>query len=571
MEHQTLQSISAADEQQQHQSSEKQEKPSSASESSSRDLEPPEPEWLTGPPLLILMVALSIVMFLVLLDGSIIGTAAPRITSEFRSLEDLGWYGSAFQLASAAVQPLTGKIYATLNQKWTFIWFFATFEVGCLVCGAAVSSNMLIVGRAVAGLGVAGLQNGGLTIIASAVPIHRRATMNGILVGLSQLGIVMGPLIGGAFTSYSTWRWCFYINLPFALLVAPAMCYVHIPTIASAPDEKLQTTTEGMSRAKSLLHDLDIIGFILLTGFAIELLLALQWGGSLHAWDSSVVIGLLCGAVVTLAVFLYWQHRQGENAMIPFSIVSQRVVWCGCIVYGFLMAALFLLTYYLPIYFQSVKDASAILSGVYTLPNILAQLGAAILSGVLVEKLGYYLPWSVASAIITSIATGLMSTFDVATSVGNWIGYQILFGAGCGMGIQMPILAVQHSLSPQKIPIAIATLIFAQNMLTAIWLTIANTIFNNSLRTLIPEYAPSIDPQTVVDAGATGIRSVVPDGPVLEQLLSAYSKAIDKTFYISSASLAVSLFFVWGTGWKDIRKKKGQEGASGSGPSMSVV
>ncbi|KAM7187818.1 Major facilitator superfamily domain containing protein [Rhypophila sp. PSN 637] len=360
MEHQTLQSISTPDEHQHHQSAEKQEKPSSASESS-RDLEP-EPEWLTGTPLLILMVALSIVMFLALLDGSIIGTAAPRIRSEFRSLEDLGWYGSAFQLAGAAVQPLTGKIYATLNQKWTFIWFFATFEVGCLVCGAAVSSNMLIAGRAVAGLGVAGLQNGGLTIIASAVPIHRRATMNGILVGLSQLGIVMGPLIGGAFTSYSTWRWygfCQVFTLTSRLRFwSPRQC-----------------------------------------GFAFELLLALQWGGSVHAWDSSVVIGLLCGAVVTLAVFLHWQHRQE-----------------GCLVR---------------------VHRSAILSGVYTLPNILAQLGAAILSGVLVEKLGYYLPWSVASAIVTSIATGLMSTFDVATSVGNWIGYQILFGAGCGMGIQM--------------------------------------------------------------------------------------------------------------------------------------
>lgn len=93
-------------------------------------------------------------------------------------------------------------------------------------------------------------------------------------------------------------------------------------------------------------------------------------------------------------------------------------------------------------------------------------------------------------------------------------------------------------------------------MLTAIWLTVANTIFNNSLRTLIPEYAPSINPQVVIDAGATGIRDVVSDGPVLYQVLSAYAKAIDNTFYISAASLAASLFFVWGTGWIDIRKKK---------------
>lgn len=160
------------------------------------------------------------------------------------------------------------------------------------------------------------------------------------------------------------------------------MFYVRIPTI-KAPYTEGAKPEAGLSRAKSLLHDLDIPGFVLLTGFAIELLLALQWGGSVHPWDSSVVIGLLCGSIVTFVVFLFWQHRQGDNAMIPFSIVSKTVVWCGCIVFGFLMAALFLLTYYLPIYFQSVKGASAILSGVYTLPNILAQLSAAILSGVL--------------------------------------------------------------------------------------------------------------------------------------------------------------------------------------------
>ncbi|KAK4168190.1 major facilitator superfamily domain-containing protein [Cladorrhinum sp. PSN259] len=528
-----------------------------SSDSSNNDF---EPEWLTGLPLWTLMTALSIVMFLVLLDSSIIGTATPEITSHFRSLGDVGWYGSAFQLASAAVQPLTGKIYATLDQKWTFIWFFAIFEVGSLLCGVATSSNMLIIGRAVAGLGVAGLQNGGLTILASAVPVHRRATMNGILIGLSQLGIVMGPLIGGAFTSYSSWRWCFYINLPFAVLVAPAMWYVRIPKIQapySDDAKKSAPATEaatGFAGAMALLRELDILGFILLTGFAIELLLALQWGGTVHAWDSSVVVGLLVGSGVTLALFLYWQHRQGDNALIPFSIVSMTVVWCGCIVYGLLMAALFLLIYYLPIYFQSVKNASAIMSGVYTLPNILGQLSAAVISGMLVEKWGYYLPWSVASAVITSIATGLMSTLSVDTSVAKWIGFQILFGAGCGMGIQMPILAAQHSLSPQKIPIAIATLMFAQNMLTAIWLTIANTIFNNSLRDLIPKYAPSVDVQLVIDAGATGIRHVVEEAAVLREVLSAYSEAIDNTFYISAASLALSLFFVWGTGWKDIRK-----------------
>lgn len=173
----------------------------------------------------------------------------------------------------------------------------------------------------------------------------------------------------------------FYINLPLGAVVAVALFFVRIP------EQKATGKGERLSaKARTLIRDLDLLGFTLLTGFAIELLLALQWGGSSYAWNSSVVIGLLCGAAVTLVLFLVWEHRKGDEAMIPFSIMTKRVVWCGCLVYGFLMASLFLLTYYLPIYFQSVLNATAILSGVYTLPNILAQLAAAIISGLLGES-----------------------------------------------------------------------------------------------------------------------------------------------------------------------------------------
>ncbi|KAI0812138.1 putative MFS multidrug transporter [Xylaria sp. FL0064] len=508
-----------------------------------------DPNWITGSPLLIMMSALSIVMFLVLLDSSIIGAATPKITTEFHSLNDVGWYGSAFQLASATCQPLAGKLYSTLNQKWVYLTFFTVFEIGSLLCGVAPSSVILIGGRAVAGIGAAGLQSGSLTIVATSAPLHRRAVLNGILMALSQSGIVLGPLIGGAFTTYSTWRWCFYINLPLGAVVAALLLFVRIPQPkALIPSEE--------STVKALIEGFDFLGFVLLTGFAIELLIALEWGGSTYAWNSSVIIGLLVGSAATLVVFLFWQHHKGDEAMIQFSMVGKLVVWCSCLNYAFLSSALRLVSYYVPIYFQSVLNATAILSGVYTLPNILAQVITSIVSGILVGKLGYYLPWSIVSGILMTIGTGLMSTFDVATSVGQWIGYQIIFGAGCGLGIPMPILAVQNSLASSDIPIAISILIFFQNIVSAVWLAIASTILTSSLQSYIPRFAPSVDPATIIQAGATGIRDVVPDGLVLTQVLSAYSKAIDNTFYIAAVSLGAGLFFIWGMGWNDIRQKK---------------
>lgn len=119
-------------------------------------------------------------------------------------MADVGWYGAAYQLASGALQPLTGKLYVNFKNKWVFISFFALFELGSLLCGVATSSSMLIVGRAIQGMGTAGLQNGAFTIITASVPLIKRPGLIGALQGISQLGAVIGPLVGGALTQYST-------------------------------------------------------------------------------------------------------------------------------------------------------------------------------------------------------------------------------------------------------------------------------------------------------------------------------------------------------------------------------
>ncbi|KAI0539700.1 hypothetical protein GGR58DRAFT_499933 [Xylaria digitata] len=173
-----------------------------------------------------------------------------------------------------------------------------------------------------------------------------------------------------------------------------------------------------------------------------------------------------------------------------------------------------------------------------------------------VSRWGYYLPWSIASGILGTVATGLISTFGVDTSTGQWIGYQILFGVGCRIGIQMPILAAQNSLPDSDIPMAISLLIFYQNIVSSIWLSVASTIFKGSLQTYIPQLAPSVDPTVIIHAGARGIRDVVSQGPVLTQVLIAYSMSIDNAFHLAAASFGTGLFFAWGMGWKDIRKNK---------------
>lgn len=267
---------------------------------------------LTGPPLWLALIALNLSTILIFLDNSILSTATPTITNEFHSVKDIGWYVSSYQLALSALQPMTGKLFTYLPNKQTYIASVLLFELGSLICGLATTSNMLIGGRAVAGLGASGLFNGALTIIAALVPLRRRPAITGLLMGVSQLGLIGGPLIGGALTQYSTWRWCFYINLPIGGVAAVALSAVRIPEQVAKPPFR------GLVRRPGLWKKFDLVGTVLLVPAVVMLLLALHYGGGgTFPWASATVIGLFCGAGAVGALFVAWEWRAGsENAML---------------------------------------------------------------------------------------------------------------------------------------------------------------------------------------------------------------------------------------------------------------
>jgi len=512
-----------------------------------------ETEWVSGLKLWILMLPLCCTFFLIMLDVSIIATAVPQITNEFRSLSNVGWYGAAYQLASGALQPLTGKLYVNFKNKRVFISFFALFELGSLICGVAPSSNVLIVGRAIQGMGTAGLQNGAFTIISAAVPLVQRPGLIGACQGIAQLGAVVGPLIGGVLTQYSTWRWCFYINLPPGAIVAAMLLFSRIPEGGVAKPKAMEVV-------KDLHNKLDLVGFALFAPSVMMLLLAVQWGGNEYAWDSATVIGLFCGFVGNFAIWALWNHWKGDKALIPFSMASKLTVWTSCLFLGILMGSMFVAIYYLPIYFQAVNGVTPTMSGVYMLPSILAQLISAVLAGKLVGKVGRYLPFALASAALMAIGYGLCSTFSPGTATGEWIGYQILFGAGRGIGFQMPIVAVQHTLPPAQAPLAISLIMFTGMIFGALFLSFGATIFTQSLRQQIPQQDPGMDAAAIIEAGATGFRKILNPSEI-RGILLAYSKSIDRVFYMITALTVLSFFFAFGLGWKDIREKKTPETA----------
>lgn len=151
------------------------------------------------------------------------------------------------------------------------------------------------------------------------------------------------------------------------------LAFVNVPEVL--------TKEKSSVAIRVLPSQLDLIGFALFAPSAIQLLLALQYGGNQYPWNSSQVISLFCGAGATFMIFLFWDYRQGDKAMIPFSMIRKRVVWSSSLAYALLMSQIFCVSWYLPQYFQAVKNDSPLVSGVHLLPSILAHLCGAVLAG----------------------------------------------------------------------------------------------------------------------------------------------------------------------------------------------
>ncbi|KAL4864371.1 hypothetical protein BDV12DRAFT_201149 [Aspergillus spectabilis] len=508
------------------------------------------------PGLVATMTSLTLASYLVLLDASIVSTAIPRITSAFHSLNDVGWYGTAYLLTNCALQPLSGKLYTYFNIKWTYLVFFSIFELGSALCGAAQNSDMLIVGRAIAGIGASGLFNGGFTVLNACVPPQQRAALAGVLIGLSQLGLLSGPLIGGALTQHASWRWCFYINLPCAAVIAPALF------LAPIPDPR--TSETKVQPLRTTLPDLDLPGFAIFAGSASQLLLALNWGGTTYRWDSATIIGLFCGAGGTFIVFLLWEWYMGERAMIPFSLAGRQVIWSACLNMGFLMGCSMTCTYYLPMYFQAVRGASPTMSGVDLLPSIGGTIVFAMLTGALVTRLSRYTPFALASATITTTGTGLLLLLTPSTPTYSWVLMQLTQGIGRGLGVQIPLIAVQHNAPERLQSIATALVILAQNFGPAIFLSLAQVIFSSGLRSELARHAPGVDPADIVRAGAAGLRGLGLQGRELDGVLEGYNAAIVRVMYLATAASAAALVVAMGMGWGGIKPEKQAEAKNGT-------
>ncbi|KAJ5903822.1 hypothetical protein N7504_006205 [Penicillium tannophilum] len=489
-----------------------------------------------------IMAALYISMFLVALDRLIVATATPKITDEFHSLTDIGWYGSAYMLTASASQLVYGRIYTFYPAKWVFLVSILVFEIGSAVCGAAPSSIALIIGRAVAGLGTGGISAGAVIIIVFTVPLEKRPMYQGFMGAVFGIASVLGPILGGVFTTNVSWRWCFYINLPFGGVAIAAIFF-----LLDVPPPR-----NGNWTIKQKITQLDPLGNLFLIPCVICLLLALEWGGSTYAWANWRIIFLFIMFGVLAAVFVFVEIKLGEKALVPPRIFTQRSVLAGVFWTMSTSACMMVMLYYIPIWFQAIKNVDAEKSGIMNLPLVLSMVIAVIFSGIATSKFGYYNPFMFAAVVFLSIGAGLLYTFQADTAHPKWIGYQVIFGLGLGLGLQQANIAVQTCLAPVDVPVGASLLMFSQQLNGALFVSIAETLFSNFLKENL-EKIPGINAVEVIGAGATEIRNYVPASK-LSEVLSGYSDAITKTFILGIVMAAVSLFPALAMEWKSVKK-----------------
>ncbi|KAI8301189.1 Efflux pump aflT [Colletotrichum sp. SAR11_240] len=517
-----------------------------------------EVEYPHGLKLILIIIALCLAVFLVALDQTIIAPALGAITSEYGSVKDIGWYGSAYLLTTTALQPMYGTVYKLFSVKYIYIAAIAVFEIGSLVCALAPNSTAFIIGRAVAGIGTAGLFSGSIVILSYTMPLEKRPLAFGLIGGMWGIASVAGPLLGGVFTEKATWRWCFYINLPIGGI---AMVFVFFLLHLSR-----KNNPEGKTLVQRLMQ-LDLIGTAIFIPAIVCLLLALQWGGAEYPWKSAKIIGLFVGFGLMIIIFIGIQLWQGDKGTLPPYLFKNRNVVCAMLFACFFGAAFFPLIYYLSLYFQAIQGVSAVQAGIKILPLLLATVVASMASGALISVIGYYSAIILPSLVLFTVGSGLITTFDLDTPMREWFGYQVLAGLGIGAGFQIGVLVVQTVLPLEEVPVATAVVQFFQSFGGAIMIAVAQSLFQTGLVNGVATRVPDLDPSIFINAGADQVRSILTQmgrADVIDAVLESYMVGLRHTYYVTVACAAAAFVACLGLQWKSVKKE-------GKGPAVAAV
>ncbi len=475
----------------------------------------PAPEQLTHRQVLTVLSGLLLGMFLAALDQTVVSTAMRTIADRLEGQTAQAWVTTSYLIASTITTPLYGKLSDQYGRKPFYVFAICAFVVGSVLCGTAQSIYELAAYRAVQGIGAGGLMSLAFTIVGDLVAPRDRGRYQGWFMAVFGISSVVGPVVGGAFAGQDTllgidgWRWIFYVNVPIGL---GAMLVV--------------LRTLRLPRRTSQ-HRIDYVGAGLLTSTVVPLLLVAEKGRD-WGWGSALTLGLLALSLASLASFVPWERRMGDEAILPLRVFSSGVFSVTSVTSLLVGAGMFGGLVILPLYLQIVRETSPTAAGLQLTPLMLGIIVTAGISGRYMKRTGRYKKLPVIGTALLLAALLLMSTLGVDTPLWRAMAYMVLMGMGLGLSIQTLVISVQNALPPRDMGVATSSVAFFRSMggtfgaaltLAVLFASLVGNIQDRAVRAGLPpevvdrfSQASSLDDTSILATLPDAVRRVVVQG-----------------------------------------------------------
>jgi EmrB/QacA subfamily drug resistance transporter len=456
---------------------------------------------------------------LVALDSTILATAVPAIVTDLGGFSQFPWLFSLYLLTQAVTTPLYGKLADVHGRKPVMFWGIGVFVLGSVLCGFAWSMPALIVARAVQGIGAGAIQPMSMTIVGDMYTVEERARVQGYIASVWGIAAVLGPVLGGVFSQYLSWRWIFFVNIPLGAMAAWLIArHFH----------------ENVTRRS---HRVDYAGAVLLTAGCSLVILGLLEGGVAWAWMSPASLGIFAAGVGMLTAFVLVERRAAEP-ILPLWVFRHRILVGGNIAALGVGALMMGLSSYVPTYVQGVLGTGAVVAGLALGALTIGWPISAALSGRLYLRIGFRDTAVIGAAVVVAGAV-LCALLTADSPVWAVAGACFVVGAGLGLSSSPTVVALQSVVGWERRGVVTGTNMFCRSVGSAIGVAIFGAIANATLADRLA-HAPAGERPAGLDATSAVLEGTA-EGPVVAFLRGALFDASHHVF-VALVAVAALIF-----------------------------